>query len=181
MPFPTALLLTLATGFAAAAAARSELRLSPRQALLTRSFFAYALFAAFVMTPGAVYFYLFHGDWFLLYAVNVATIPSALALVGFAAQVAVGALGFFLGAHLVRAGRDNIARVAAGLLGLLGVGAIPLAGDRLAKVGSYAQFHGAFGLTPLMDSVVMHGMILVYMVVAVGLAFLLVRIRQAGH
>ena len=56
--------------------------MSPRPLPLTRSFVAYVSFACLVIAPISVYFYVFHGDWFLLYLIDVNRIPSAIAMVG---------------------------------------------------------------------------------------------------
>ena len=71
MPHPTVLFLAFATGLAAAIAGRSELKISPRPALFTRSALAFLIFDFLVLVPASAYFYVFHGDWFLLYALDV--------------------------------------------------------------------------------------------------------------
>ncbi|MFW6197483.1 MAG: hypothetical protein ACOC5B_01330, partial [Myxococcota bacterium] len=53
LPLPTLLLLAIASGFGAALAAKAELRISPRPAVLTRSFVAYGLFIALLLIPSA--------------------------------------------------------------------------------------------------------------------------------
>ena len=44
-----------------------------------------------MIVPVSVYFYVFHGDWFLLYLFDVSRIPSAIAMVGFFVQAGLGA------------------------------------------------------------------------------------------
>src|SRR5688572_11199826 len=78
VPLPPLLLWMVASGLAAALAGRNELRTSPRPAPLTRTFFAYASYAVLVVVPVSIYFYAFHGDWFLLYFADVSKIPSAV-------------------------------------------------------------------------------------------------------
>ena len=121
MPLPTQLLLTFVTGVAAALAARTELRVSPRPALLCQSFAAYLTYAAFVLIPVSLYFYVFHGDWYLLYWFDVQRVPSALVLVGCGVQVMLGAMGFLIGASLIRSQRDQLAGAAIGI-GVAGLG-----------------------------------------------------------
>lgn len=60
-----------------------------------RSLSAWAIFAGFLLLPLSAYFYLFHGDWFLLYRIDVSVIPSAVALLVFIFEFALGALGYF--------------------------------------------------------------------------------------
>jgi len=175
------LAFAIASGLAASVAARVELRVSPRPPLLTRSFAAWSFFAALVLIPVSVYFYVFHGDWFLLYTLDVGRIPSAAALLGFVLEAGLGALGFLLGASLVRSQRE------AGALGLvalaLGLGAaVPvLAKERLGLVGSYAEYRGGFGLVTYGDGALLSGTIVMSALMVAALAFLLVRIHFAAR
>ncbi|AKF05287.1 hypothetical protein [Sandaracinus amylolyticus] len=176
MPLPTVLFLAFATGIAAALAGRTELKISPRPALLTRSSLAFLIFDFLVLVPASAYFYAFHGDWFLLYVLDVQRIPSAVALVGFVLEGLLAAGGFALGAGLVRTQRETIAGVTIGLSLLFGIGAALAASDRLAVVGSYAQYRGSFGLVPFTEGPLFLGTIAMCSIVAIGLAFLLARV-----
>ena len=178
---PTLFVLAFATGMAAAIAGRSELRVSPRPALLTRSFAAYLVFVALLLVPISVYFYVFHGDWFLLYFVDVRHVPSAVALVGFVAEAIVGALGFAAASALVRSQREVFAGVI--LVGALvaGVVMLVLALDRLSVVGSFAQYRGGFGLSPYLSGPLFQGTVAMSLLLAIGLGFLLVRLVYGGR
>ena len=184
MPIPTLFLLAFASGVAAAIASRKELRVSPRPALLSRGFGALAIFLTLVVVPISVYFYVFHGDWSLLYLVDVRAIPSAAALLGFVVEGVFGAVGFMAGAALVRAQREALAGVLTGVVVALGAALVGLMRDRLAVVGSYAQYRGGFGLQPFADAPVLVGALSMGAIFAVGLAYLLVRLafstRRAG-
>ncbi len=180
MPLPPLLVFTVVSGLAAALASRAELRTSPRPVALTRSFFAYVSYAVLVIVPASVYFYVFHGDWFLLYFVDVSQIPSAIALIGFVLQGMLGALAFLLGALLVRGQREVVAGAALGILVVGGAAVFFVYGDRLAQVGSYAQFHGQFGLEPFESGPLLTGSLALVAIAVFGLAFLLVRLWQAG-
>lgn len=181
MPLPTLICLAFASGIAAALAARVELRVSPRPPLLTQSFGAYAVFALLVLVPVGVYFYLFHGDWFLLYAFDVERIPSALALVGFLLLGGVGALGFVVGASMVRGQRDALGGVLAGLSVLAAIGVAVVARERLGLVGTYAQFKGGFGLQPFGRGPLVQGTAAMSAILLAGILFLLLRLRAAGR
>ncbi|MFO0680577.1 MAG: hypothetical protein U0234_00935 [Sandaracinus sp.] len=180
MPLPTFLCIALASGIATALAGRGELRLSPRHAFLTTAFAAFLVFASLVLVPAGVYFYVFHGDWFLLYLFDVQRIPSAVALVGFVLQVGLGALGFSIGAALLRSQRETFAGVLIALAVVTG-GAVPVVlRDRLAVAGTFAQYEGHFGLTPIADSPLFLGGVTMAAIVVVGLTFLLVRLNMAS-
>jgi hypothetical protein len=181
VPLPTVVFLAFATGLAAAMAGRSELKISPRPALFTRSALAFAVFDFLVLVPASAYFYVFHGDWFLLYVLDVRRVPSAIALVGFVVLGLLAAGGFALGAGLVRAQREAWLSVLLAISALFGVGAVVAAADRLALVGSYAQYRGNFGLVSFFDAPIMIGSLAMSSIVAVGLAFLLVRIWIGGR
>src|SRR5437763_725749 len=102
LPFTTLLFLAIGMGAATALAASQELRLSPRPIVVSDSGAAYAAFLCLLLLPVSVYFYVFHGDWFLLYLVDLRRVPSALALLGFIVELALGLLGFTLCAVAVR-------------------------------------------------------------------------------
>jgi len=184
LPIPTLFLLAFACGVAAAIASRKELKVSPRPALLSRGFGALALFLGLVLVPVSVYFYVFHGDWSLLYLVDVRAIPSAVALVGFVFEGLIGTAGFLTGSVLVRAQRESVAGVVAGGVVLLAAGLVFAVRDRLAVVGSFAQYRGGFGLQPFADGPVLLGGVAMGAIFAVGLAYLLVRLafstRRSG-
>jgi len=178
MPLPTLVFLAFSVGTAAALLAGSELRLSPRHALMTASFRAYALFLLLVVLPVSVYFYVFHGDWFLLYAIDVRRIPSAVALLGFVVEGCLGVLGFLVGAALARVQRTALGVSVALVAALLALAALAVWPERLLVVGTFAQYRGDFGLHSyggaLMEAGLALGLLLLY-----GATYLLVRIRIA--
>jgi hypothetical protein len=156
----------------------SELRLSPRHALLTGSFKAYALFLGLVLLPASTYFYAFHGDWFLLYVVDVRRIPSALALVVFVLEALLGTLAFLLGASLARSQRTSLGYALVGASAAGAASVLVLFQDRLLVVGTYAQYRGDFGLTSY-GGVLMQGSAVMGLIVMVSVTYLLGRIHQA--
>ena len=181
MPLPTVLFLALATGLATALAGRVELKNSPRPSLLTQSSLAYLLFDALVLVPASAYFYVAHGDWFLLYLVDVRAIPSALALVAFVGLGGLGMLGFALGAWLVRTHRDALMGALLAVVVLGGAGLTALVADRLSRVGTHPQFRGDFGLVPFGASPVLPGAVVMGALVLAGLGFLLVRVHRGAR
>lgn len=181
MNLPLAICITYAAGIVASLASRAELRGTPRPSLMTSAFKAFLAYTALVLVPSTVYFYVFHGDWFLLYLLDSSRIPSAIALLIFVLQGAVGALGFASGAHLVRLQRDNLGIAIVVTLVALAAALLAVVRTRVATVGSYAQFHGTFGLepwtrTPLLPAVVLFGTIMV-----VGLVYCCVRIHWGAR
>lgn len=181
MPLPPLLVFALVSGLAASLAGREELRMSPRPIPLTSGFLAYLSYACLVVVPASVYFYVFHGDWFLLYFIDVQEIPSAIALVGFALQAGLGVLGFFLGAVLVRNQREVIVGVLIGIFVIAGGAVVVLYSDRLAQVGSFAQYNGQFGLEPYESGPLLTGALAMGGICLVGLVFLLLRLWSAGR
>ena len=176
MPLPFLLMLGLATGVAAAAAGHSELLLSPRPPMLTAAFSAFLTFVLLVLLPVSVYFYVFHGDWFLLYLIDTGRVPSAIALVGFGLQAGFAVLGFLIGSALVRAQHKLAAWIAAGVGLVLALGSVGVSLDRLRVVGTFAQFHGSFGLEPYEATSVAQGGGVMGAFLLMGVAFVLVRL-----
>ena len=88
MPLVFLLFVAIATGALSAYAGRDELRHNGEAVWRTESFLAYGLFVLFLLIPTLVYFYVFHGDWFLFYWVDTRRAPwvwgmlAALFLVG---------------------------------------------------------------------------------------------------
>jgi hypothetical protein len=175
LPLPTQVFLTFASGVLAALAARADLRVSPKPALGSRAFVAYLLYVTLVVVPISVYFYLFHGDWYLLYAVDTARVPSALVLLGGVGEILVGASGFLCGASLIRSQRDQWAGAIVGVTISMALGVLPLARQRLSVVGSYAQFHGDFGLVKY-GGPLFNGTLLMSLWMLLGLSFLVYRL-----
>jgi hypothetical protein len=184
VPLPTLILLGFASGIAAAVAARAELHESPQPAMLTRPFGAWALFAGLVLIPISAYFYVFHGDWFLLYQVDVSAIPSAIALLIFVAQGAIGTLGFLAGAALVRGKKSDLGGALVALFVVIALAPIVQFRRELSVVGTYRQFHRGYGLTSFADTALYPGTVFMSAILVLGLAFLLIRLalssRRAG-
>jgi hypothetical protein len=170
--------LAFGIGLGAALLGAAELRLSPRHALLSSSFRAFALFLVLLILPVSVYFYVFHGDWFLLYSVDVRRVPSALALLGFVAEVGLGVVGFMIGSAMARAQRMGLGYALSAVCFPLAVAVALIWPERLRSVGTFAQYRGDFGLQPyggplMQAGAAMGGVLLV------GAAFLLVRIAAS--
>jgi len=180
LPIPTQLMFTFASGLLVALAARADLRGSPTATVLSQPFFAFLLYASLVVVPASVYFYVFYGDWYLLYLVDSQRVPSALVLLALGFEVAIGASGFLLGAALIRNQREPWAGVLIGVSLSVGVAAIPLVHRRLAVIGSYAQYHGDFGLVPFGGALLL-GVVAMTAWSLVGLALVAYRIGPGAR
>ena len=177
MPFTTLSLLGVGIGAAAAVAGSTELRVSPKPALLSDCFAAYGAFMVLLLLPISAYFYLFHGDWFMLYTVDVRGLPSAVALLGLLAEGGLGLLGFLGAASCVRNARVAWALAMVATCGVAAAAVVFVVPERLRVMGSFRQYWGGFGLEPyggaLLQGALAMGAFLVY-----GAAYLLVRIRR---
>ena len=178
MPLPTQLLFTFASGLLVALVARAELRGGARAIVRSQPFASYLLYLGLVIVPVSLYFTLFHGDWYLLYLTPMATLSSALVLLGALLEIALGAGGFLLGALLVRHRREPLLGALVGVVTSLAVAAVPWWSGRLAVVGTFAQFHGDYGLTPL-GGALLHG--IVWMTLWTVLGLCLVAYQLAGR
>lgn len=134
------------------------------------------IFSLCVLLPISVYFYIFHGDWFLLYLIDVREIPSAVALVGFVLEGLLGVAGFSVGASLLRSQREGVAGALAGTSLLLAVLVPVLLRDRLGRVGTYAQFSGGFGMTDFSAGPLFLGTLVMSAAFLVAAGFLLGRL-----
>ena len=177
MPFTTLLLLGFGVGAAAALAGAAELRVSPRPVLLSDSFGAFVAFMLLLLVPVSVYFYVFHGDWFMLYTVDVRRIPSALALLGFALELAVGLLGFAVSALCVRNARTSLALGIVLACAFAALSVVFVCPERLRLVGSFRQYRGGFGLVGY-GGALLQGALAMGSLLLAGAIFLIVRIRR---
>lgn len=180
MPLPSLVLFTFVSGLLAALAGRADLRVNPKPIARSPAFFAYLFYPALVLVPVSLYFFVFHGDWYVLYLLDTARVPSALVLVACLCEVGVGALGFWLGGLLIRAQREQWAGVLVGVVGSLGLAVVPLAYRRLSVVGSYAQFQGDFGLEPY-GGALLHGSLWMTLWLLVSLGFLVYRLGPGAQ
>ena len=171
-------MIAFAVGVAAALAASRELRFTPRHALATDGFRAFAAFVGLVLLPATGYFYVFHGDWFLLYAVDAGRVPSALVLLGVAFECLLAFVGFACGAALSRAQRAGLG-IALVAMFLVAAAAVPLVWrERLSVVGTYSQYRGDYGLEPI-GGALLQGTLVFGGFVLFGAAYLVARIRYA--
>lgn len=128
---------------------RAELRGSPLGALRSQPFLSFVLYLGLVIVPVSLYFTIFHGDWYLLYLTDASAWLGVLSLLGVLSELSIGVLGFLLGATFVRSRREPWAGALVGIVTSLAVAAVPLSARRLSVIGTYAQFHGDFGLAPI--------------------------------
>lgn len=180
MPLPTQLLFAFASGVLISLVARAELRAIPGAVAASPSFAAYLCYVGLVLLPGALYFYIFHGDWYLLYLVDTGRIPTALVVLAALLLFALGAAGFLLGAACVRRQREPWAGAVAGVTLLLAVAGAVLVRDRLAVVGSYAQFRGDFGLRPLAGAL-LYACIAITLLTLLGLGLTAYQLRPGAR
>ena len=181
MPLLFLLLIAIATGAFSAYAGRDEVRDSPDPVWRMETFLAYALFVALVLLPTVIYFYLFHGDWFLFYSVDTAGAPLFWCLLGAVLLLGAAFLGFRIGAALCRASRDTAARrIAAGVL-FVALTVWPLGWDRLSLVGSYRQFNRVYGLTPFFASPAFYSGLVMLLTIGLAFGWLVYRIDRHTH
>ncbi len=181
MMLPLALALALSIGLGASLAGRVELCVSPRPMFLTGSFASLMFFTWLVLVPVSAYFYVFHGDWFLLYAVDVRRIPSALALIGFVTQGALAVLTFAIGATLVRSQRTTVVGWGAAVLAILGLVPVLVLWERVVQVGSYEEFHGDFGLEGFTAGSIWQGTLAMGGILLLTGGYLLYRLQASGR
>lgn len=134
-----------------------------------------------VLIPISVYFYLFHGDWFLLYLVDVRLVPSAIALVGFVVEGLIASLGFFVGASFIRSQRDGLALLLSAAAIVL-AGSVPLvAKKQLQTVATYSQFHGNFGGAAFQGGPLFQGTVAMSVFLVSGFVYLIARLHWSGR
>jgi len=145
------------------------------------AFLAYAIFLGLVLLPTLIYFYVFHGDWFLLYWVDTGSAPWAWGILAILCLLGAASLGFGLGVTLCRASRDATAR-RIGIAALVVALAVwPLGWNRLSLVGSYRQFTRDYGLTGFFSSPAFSSGLVMLVIIAVAVIWLVYRIDRHTH
>ena len=178
MPLLFLLFMAFAAGALCAYAGRDELRHYGEATWRTEAFLAFALFSTLVLLPTIVYFYVFHGDWFLFYGLDTGRARWLWGLITVLLWLGASLAGFHLGAGACRASRDTAARRIAIAALLFGVGVWPLAWARLSVVGSYRQFTREYGLVPYMSSAPFYSGLVMLLVGTVALAWVAIRIDR---
>jgi len=178
LPLLFLLLIAIATGALSAHAGRDEVRNSADPIWRMEAFLAYGLFVGLVLLPAVIYFYLFHGDWFLFYWADTGRAPWVWALLAILLLLGAASLGFRLGAALCRSSRDLAARrITIGAL-FIALAVWPLGWDRLSVVGSYRQFTRDYGLTAFFVSPVFYSGLVILVIIGVAFGWLVYRIDR---
>jgi len=145
-------------------------------------FLAHAMFFGFVLLPTVMYFYVFHGDWFLLYSVDTARAPWAWGILTILLLLGAASLGFGIATGLCRASRDAGARRLAIAALVIAFAVWPLGWNRLSVVGSYRQFTRDYGLTTFFSSPAFHSGLVMLIIMGVALGWIVHRIdRQTNQ
>jgi hypothetical protein len=150
----------LALGAAFAWVAAPELSRDEGPIVASRPFAVVVAFAALAWLPVVGYFVAFHGDWAYLYLVPWRTVPSAidLGLVLLAGAAVVGSFAFAV--RPIRKRRFGPVVVMVVAPAAVVVAGLTLAARRLAVSGTYAQFHGDFGTSPIGSSPLGQGVLI---------------------
>ena len=178
MPLLFLLFIAIATGALSARAGLDEVCHSADPVWRMEAFLAFALFVGFVLLPTAVYFYVFHGDWFLFYWIDAGRAPWAWGILAALLLLGAASLGFGLGAALCRASRDVAShRIAVGAI-FIALAVWPLGWERLSVVGSYRQFTHDYGLTAFFASPAFYSGLTMLTIIGIAFGWLVYRIDQ---
>jgi hypothetical protein len=181
LPLIFLLFITFATGALAARAGREEVRHSADPMWRMEAFLAYGLFVALVVLPTALYFYVFHGDWFLLYWVDTSRAPYIWGLFMLLLVAGTAALGFRLGAALCRGEREMAVRRVSAVTVVSALAVWPLAWSRLSLVGSYREFTRDYGLTGYFVSAAFYSGLVMAVLLAAAFVWVVYRIDAHTH
>lgn len=178
MPLPFGPLLGFALGALLAHVARRELLAESRSVTSTRPFGLAVALGLFVVVPVLAWGAAFHGDWAYVYLVRWDRVPSAVdALLVLASGASVPA-GLAVAAPATpshRPSRTVVLAVVPAAIALLAAFAFR---HRLVSDGTYAQFHGAFGLVPAARSTLGRGLLLAWATLGGGTAAVLLTLRR---
>jgi hypothetical protein len=133
--------------------------------------------ALFVYAPILGYFTAFHGDWSYLYLVPWHSVPSAVDLVLVFAASATIPLGFAVSrAQALSGQRAWLMRFAAAPTAVVLL-MLALSARRLAVSATYAQYHGAFGVSSITTSSLGRGILLAAITLVAAIAWSIRQVR----
>lgn len=181
MTAPLDLLISVVFGGAIALASRGQLRVSSRPWYATRYFASAAIFQGLLVLPAAAYRYFFHPDWAAMYLFEAskATVIYGIAGLGLVLGAGVGTFG--LGNYCARTHREWLILTVMALAVAAVVLMVVLLPERLLLVGSYAQWHGSFGLRALAETDLLPAVLVMDGCVLVGwVAVLAVFVREGA-
>ena len=157
MPVPFAPLFAFVAGVAFAWLGRRELVQRDGVLAGSRLLAAAALYGALAVFPTAAYFAAFHGDWAYLYVVPSRRVPSAVDLGLALLAGACVPLGAALAAPFARAHQVAVVRILAFVPLAALFGGLAVFARRLAVSATFSQYHGRFGVEPILTSVLGRG------------------------
>lgn len=178
LPLLFLLFVAFATGALSAYAGRDEIRHSGEAMWRMEAFLAYGLFVGFVLLPTVIYFYVFHGDWFLFYWVDTRRAPWVWGLLAVLLLLGASFAGFRLGAAFCRASRDVAARRVTVAAVLMGLAVWPLAWQRISVVGSHRQFTRDYGLLGFFSSPAFYSGLPMLIIACAAFAWIVFRIDR---
>jgi hypothetical protein len=129
-----------------------------RDAAHRRAFFAALLFDLIVFLPMGAYFLLAAPDWSWMYFIPAADIPTPLIPVVLALYPTATVLGF-LATMFVARRFGRLAAIAPAAIALAKIAAFSFIGDRLFRVGPYADFHAHRPVPSLVESPLLPGLV----------------------
>lgn len=139
-----------------------------------------AVFVALIRAPMALYLHVAHPDWSWLYLLDSRKVPGLLVVSVVAACAGATLGGYYGGVRLVRLGKERILLGVVAGLGLAVFLTILLLGGRLARYGSYAQFH-AHRTLPLFDVKLGWVLLLLLIGLAVGTVLTSLELLRDGR
>ena len=181
LPLFFLLFIAFSTGVLAANAGREEVRHSADPMWRMESFLAYAIFVGLVLIPTTVYFYAFHGDWFLSYGIDTGHAPWSFGIFVVLLVSGLAVAGFRLGSALCRLGRQTLLRrlAVAGFVAALAVW--PIGWNRIRFVGTYREFTRDYGLTGYFSSPVFYAGLVMLILLVSSFVWVLYRVDAHTH
>ena len=162
MTIPALAILSALMGASIAFSARVQIRTLQRPLFTTRYFVSLMLFQGMIFLPVAVYFYSFFPDWSWMYLVDTAELGNATPTMTMALYPVAAVMGYLIGYFSARSSGDWITVTFMVFMIIGAIGLFAVAGNKVAWVGSFEQYHRAvglrgFGSTSLLPSTIVAG------------------------
>lgn len=181
MTIPGFIVMNLLLGSSVAFSAHLQIRTMQRPVSYNRYFNALMLLEALVIVPAGIYFAAFYPDWSWMYLVDARGLPTGTSVMAIASYPVAAGLGYLVGYFSARSASDWVTVIFMLFVVLSLGGLLVMAGDKLAVLGTYEQYHRNVGLKTFTESSLLPSAALTWLCIGVSWGYLVYRFVREGR
>ena len=181
MTIPGFIVMNLLLGSSVAFAAHLQIRTMQRPVSYNRYFNALMLLEMLVVVPAGIYFAAFYPDWSWMYLVDARSLPIGISVMAIASYPVAAGLGYLVGYFSARSASDWVTVIFMLFVVLSLGGLLVMAGEKLAVLGTYEQYHRNVGLKAFTESSLLPSVALAGVCIGVSWGYLIYRFVREGR